>query len=190
MTRWNLRAALAALAALAACSDPNELADAALSNVVDTVTVFSFSDGSISQPSAYSVTSRAAVRTWESGINFEFVYDIDDAERPVFIPIELFDLLPEGSFKPGLRRPSAGTTFDQMTRAPLNGYTTNDTIPIAVGDLFFVRTTVSSCSFLGVPLYAKVEVLDFDTAANSVRLKVLADQNCGYRGLRPGIPQS
>lgn len=190
MTRWKFRAALAAFAALAACSDPNDIADASLSNVIDTVTVFSMSDDNISLPTAYSITSRAAVRTWEAGINFEFVYDIDAEGRSVFLPILLFDLLPDGAFKPGLKRPSVGTTFDQMTRAPLNGYITGDTVAVAVGDLFYVRTTVSGCSFLGVPLYAKVEVLDFDAAARSVRLKVLANQNCGYRGLKPGIPKS
>lgn len=190
MNRWKIRAALAAFAALAACSDPNEIADASLSNVIDTVTVFTMSSGTISQPSAYSIVSRAAVRTWEAGINFEFVYDIDADDRSVLLPIKLFDLLPDGAFQPGLKRPTAGTTFDQMTRAPLNGYITSDTVPIVAGDLFYVRTTVSNCTFLQVPLYAKIEVLDFDAGAKSVRLKVIANQNCGYRGLRPGIPKS
>jgi hypothetical protein len=190
MNRWIPAAALTAFVALAACSDPNDIADASLSNVVDTVTVYSLSFGSISQPSAYSISSGAPVRTWESGINFEFVYDKDAAGRDVFLPVELFDILPNGAFKPGLKRPEHSTAFAQMTKAPLNGYITSDTIPIVAGDLFYVRSTVSTCSILSVPLYAKVHVLDFDTTARTVRLEVLADQNCGYRGLKPGIPKS
>jgi hypothetical protein len=190
MNRWIPAAALAASVALTACSDPNEIAPASLSNEVDTVTVFSQTYGSISQPSAYSIASRAPVRTWEAGINFEFVYDVDATGRSLFLPVELFDILPDGAFKPGLRRPQASDSFSQMTKAPLNGYTTSDTIPIAPGDLFYVRTTVSTCSILSVPLYGKVHVISIDSAAKSVKLEVVANQNCGYRGLKPGIPKS
>lgn len=191
MNRWIPTAAFAAFVALAGCSDPNEIADASLSNEVDTVTMFSLTFGSITQPSAYSVASRAPVRTWEAGINFEFVFDVDGAGRNLFLPVDLFNVLPDGAFKPGLKRPtSVTTTFAQMTKAPLNGYITSDSIPIAEGDLFFVRTTVSTCSFLSVPLYAKIHVLDIDSTANTVQLEVLANQNCGYRALKPGLPKS
>lgn len=183
-------AALVAFVAVAACSDPNDIADASLTNEVDTVTVFSHTFGSVTQPSAYSIASRAPVRTWEAGINYEFVYDVDSTGQGLVLPIELFHILPVGAFQPGLKRPEPTTGFDQMTKAPLNGYTTSDTIPIAAGDLFYVRTTVSTCTILSVPLYAKIKVIDFDTTAKSVRLQVLANQNCGYRGLKTGIPKS
>lgn len=190
MNRWIPAAAMAALVAFAGCSDPNELADPSLSNEVDTVTIFSQTFGSVSQPSAYSIVSRAPVRTWEAGVNFEFVYDVDTTGQSLFLPVELFNVLPEGAFKPGLKRPQVSDSFSQMTRAPLNGYITGDTIPVAAGDLFFVRTTVSSCSILRVPLYAKVHVIAIDTAAKSIQLEVLANQNCGYRALKPGLPKS
>lgn len=190
MNRWIPQAALVAFAALAACSDPNEIADASLTNEVDTVTVYAQSNPSVQLPSAYSIASRSPVRTWEAGINFEFIYDIDAAGRSVLIPIELLDLLPDGAFKPGLRRPTSSNTFEEMTKGPLNGYISSDTIPIVAGDRFYVRSTISTCSILGVPLYAKIQVIDFDAVAKSVRLKVLANQNCGYRGLKTGIPKS
>jgi hypothetical protein len=191
MNRWIPAAATAALVAFAGCSDPNEIQDASLINVVDTITVYSMTHGTVSQPSAYSIASGAPVRTWEAGINFEFVYDVDAGGRSLFLPIELFDVLPDGAFRPGLKRPSSGSsTFTSMTRAPLNDYITQDTIPIAPGDLFFVRSTVSTCSILSVPLYAKVHVIAIDTAARTVQLEVLANQNCGYRGLKTGIPKS
>jgi hypothetical protein len=191
MNRWIPAAATAAFVAFAGCSDPNEIAPASLGNVVDTVTIYSMTYGTVSQPAAYSIASGAPVRTWEAGINFEFVYDVDDDDRALLLPVELFDVLPEGAFKPGLKRPpSSMPTFTSMTKAPLNGYITGDTIPIVPGDLFFVRSTVSTCSILSVPLYAKVHVIAIDTAGHSVQLEVLANQNCGYRGLKPGIPKS
>ncbi|HWA16668.1 MAG TPA: hypothetical protein VG817_09550 [Gemmatimonadales bacterium] len=190
MNRWIPAAALAAFVAFAGCSNPNDIADASLSNEVDTVTIYSQTYGSVSQPSAYSITSRAPVRTWEAGINFEFVFDVDADNRPVLLPVELFNVLPEGAFQPGLRRPAASTTFSEMTKAPLNGYITEDTIPVAAGDLFFVRTTVSYCSILRVPLYAKLHVIAIDTAAKTLQMEVVANQNCGYRSLTLGIPKS
>jgi len=58
-----------------------------------------------------------------------------------------------------------------------------------VGDRFFVRTTVSTCSLLGVPLYGKLEVLELDPTQHTVKVRVLANQNCGYRSLNIGIPK-
>ncbi len=190
MNRLIPQAALAAFVALAACSDPNQIANASLTNEVDTVTLYSLSHGTISQPSAYSIASRNGVRTWEAGINFEFVYDVDSTGASVLVPIELLGLLPNGALKPGLKRPDATATFDALTKAPLNGYTTETVVPVAVGDLFYIRSTVSTCSILSVPLYAKVEILSFDTAAKTMVMRVLANQNCGYRGLKLGIPKS
>jgi hypothetical protein len=94
-----------------------------------------------------------------------------------------------GALKPGLVRAADNLTFDQMTRAPSNGYIVSDTVPIAVGDRYYVRTTVSTCSVLGVPLYGKLEVLEIDTAQHTVKLQVLANQNCGYRDLTIGLPR-
>jgi hypothetical protein len=190
MNRLLPRAFLAALAVLAGaggCSDPNVLAKASLTNEVDTLLLWSLTDGPLNQPSAYSLNSRNGVRTWEAGTNFEFAFDETANGAPVLLPIEVLGLLPTGAVKPGLKRSTV--TFDQMTKAPLNGYQGSDTIPIAVGDRFFVRTTVSTCSALGVPLYGKIEILALDPVAHTVKLRALADQNCGYRGLNLGIPK-
>jgi hypothetical protein len=39
---------------------------------------------------------------------------------------------------------------------------------------------------IGVPQYAKIEIIGLED--NSLILKVLANTNCGYRGLEPGLP--
>lgn len=182
-------ASLAAFVALAACSDPNAIPNASAANVVDTLTLWSLRQGPIAEPSAYSLNVRNGVRTWEVGNGFEFAFDEDGAGRPVFLPTDVLGLLSSTAFKPGLK-PST-STFDQMTKAPSNGYIVSDTVPIAVGDLFFVRSTISTCSLLSVPLYGKLEVLALDSVApHTVTIRVLADQNCGYRGLNLGIPRS
>jgi hypothetical protein len=113
---------------------------------------------------------------------------VDPAKHARFLPLGALGLTSSGSVKPGLIRTSVA--FDSMFKAPQNGYQTVDTIPIAVGDRFFMRTAVNTCSLLGVPLYGRLEVLDIDSAAATVKFRVVANQNCGYRGLRLGIPGS
>lgn len=178
-----------AIAAAGACSDPNALADATISNEVDdSVMLWSLSQGPLTKPSAYSIAAKNGVRTWEVGSAFEFVFDQTTAGAPVFIPTDLLGLLSSTAVKPGLLK--SALTFDEMTRAPSNGYVVSDTIPVVVGDRFYIRTTVSTCSVLSVPLYGKMEVTAVDTAQHTVTLKVLANQNCGYRSLKPGIPKN
>jgi hypothetical protein len=36
--------------------------------------------------------------------------------------------------------------------------------------------------------YGKAHVLAIDTLARRIDLEMLVDQNCGYRGLEPGLP--
>jgi len=178
----------AVLLGLGACSDPNAIPKASAANVVDTLTLWSLSKGPLTKPSAYSLNARNGVRTWEVGGGFEFAFDEDAAGRAVFLPTDVLGLVSGGTLKPGLKRSTAG--FDLMTKAPSNGYIVSDTVPAIVGDLFFVRSAISTCSLLGVPLYGKLEVLAVDSVApNTVTIRVLANQNCGYRGLNLGIPK-
>jgi len=58
-------------------------------------------------------------------------------------------------------------------------------VPVEVGERYLVRSRVV-CGSLGVPLYAKLEILAFEDSL--VHLKVLANRNCGYKGLEPGFP--
>jgi hypothetical protein len=44
------------------------------------------------------------------------------------------------------------------------------------------------CTALGVPQYAKLEILALDN--KSVTFQVLVDRNCGYKGLAPGLPDN
>jgi hypothetical protein len=86
---------------------------------------------------------------------------------------------------PGFIRDSS--TYDNITLAPLNGYVTSDTVVVEVGARYIARSRVV-CTVPNVPEYAKLEILSVDTLARVVTFKILADNNCGYRGLAPGVP--
>jgi hypothetical protein len=76
--------------------------------------------------------------------------------------------------------------FDEIGVAPSNGYVTDSAVTVALGEVYVVRSRVV-CE-LGVPIYAKVEIIGFDD--NSLVLKRLKNVNCGYRSLEPGLPDS
>lgn len=173
-----------ALSALAACSG-NGLRPS-LQNVVDTVSVGSLIGTPLSVPSGYSLNVRRAVRT-DSTANFDFAYTILPDGRRVFLPLGALGLGAGGQLLPGfITRTDA---FDAIAEAPPNGYRTRDTLALAVGDRFIVRSSLV-CTQFGVPKYAKLEVLSFDDVNRLVRFQILVNQNCGFRSLRLGLPEN
>jgi len=81
------------------------------------------------------------------------------------------------------------TSFDQITEAPLNGYNTLDTITTAINQVFVARSSLV-CTSVGVPVYAKLRILSFNDVDREITFEVLANRNCGFRELTPGIPQN
>ncbi|MBA3658039.1 MAG: hypothetical protein H0W67_00390 [Gemmatimonadales bacterium] len=180
------------IALVLACSDSTGLPDPSLTNVTDTVTLYALEGTPVTTPSAYSVPDNRAVRLDQTSA-FDFAYNThtlpDGTRRQLFLPLQTLGLAPGISAAPGLQRRSE--TFDAITTARSNGYITSDTIPFAVGDRFEIRSRiVSPCTSLGVPQYGKLEVLGVDSTARTVTFQVLTDNNCGYRGLLPGLPPS
>lgn len=175
---------LAVAIAAAACSG-NQLPPAQISNVVDTVTLGALDGSDLRLPAAFSVAEGLAVRTDQSA-NFDFVYNIDKAGRHILLPLELIGLGSSGSADPGLQKVT--TPFDNLGSAPVDGYVVNDTLAFVVGDVIVARSRIS-CS-LGVPQYAKIQILSFNDSLRTMQMQVLANINCGYRSLTTGVPTS
>jgi hypothetical protein len=169
-------------AAVLACSDSNSLADPTDENAVEENTIGSLTDTPVTTASGFSVAT-GPIRTDQSG-EFDFAFDIEGAPatgQPVLLPRAALGIT-STTADPGVQH--SNETFDSIDEAPSNGYVTAEKVPIAVGDVLLVRSRVI-CS-IGVPLYAKIQILDITDG--SLHFKVLADQNCGYRGLKPGFP--
>lgn len=178
--------AIAAAAAIAACSNTNLLPIASVANTVDTVTLGAIRGTPVGTPSGYSVALTNAIRTDIPGSPLpDFIYDIDSVAGPALIPAEAANLLPHSATNPGLRPKSVA--FDSIQSADLNGYTTDSLVPIDSGTVLEVRSLISCAQ--GVPTYAKLQVLSIDPVARTVIFQILVDDNCGYRGLQPGLPQ-
>jgi hypothetical protein len=176
------RLVLACLAAAAvACGDDDNLADPTEENVVDTVTIGSLTGTPILTPSGFAV-EEGAVRT-DLDAGFDFAYNIEAEGRRVLLPRAALGLPSTTTADPGLQR--RDEAFDEIVVARSNGYVTDSIVPVALGERYLVRSRVL-CGGLSVPLYAKLEILAFEDSL--VHLKVLANRNCGYRGLEPGFP--
>jgi hypothetical protein len=175
---------LLALSAAAACGDSDNLPDPTEENVIDTVTVGSLTDTPITTGSGFAVGVVLPIRTDESP-DFDFAYDIqgDPATgTSVILPRAALGIVSGSSAEPGVMRQDAA--FDDIDVAPSNGYVTEEAVPVALGERYIVRSRVV-CN-IGVPRYAKIEIIGLED--NSLVLKVLANENCGYRGLEPGLP--
>jgi hypothetical protein len=170
------------LLVVAACGD--ELFPASFENFEDEVVLGALIGTAPPIPSGYSISDARTVRT-DLSASFDFAYVIDAAGKHFLVPIDALGL-GSSSSNPGLLK--SAEAFASITSAPNNGYVTSDSIEVAVGDVLVGRSRLSC--FLGVPQYAKIEVMALDAAAKTIRLKVLANINCGYRSLAPGIPRS
>jgi hypothetical protein len=177
--RHAFRFVLLVVAGLAACGGDDGLPANPQANVIDTVTIGSLTGTPITTPSGFSVAN-GAVRT-DLSADFDFAFNIDGGQL-VFLPRAELGL-PSTTANPGLQR--RNEAFDDIDRAESNGYVTDDPVPFSIGDRFMVRSRVV-CGSLGVPLYAKIEILS--VADGLVHLKTLANVNCGYKDLTPGVP--
>jgi hypothetical protein len=174
------------LALAAACSDDNGVGDPTELNVVDTMTLGSLEGTPISTPSGYRITT-GPVRT-DQTVDFEFAYNIrqlpDGSYQRVFLPRAALGLTSTNQADPGLQRREQ--SFDDITSAPSNGYVVDSAVPVQVGERYLVRSRVI-CS-IGVPLYAKLQIISFRDS--TVTFEVLANQNCGFKDLLPGLPEN
>jgi len=178
---------LLACSLAAACGNPNGLT-AYVTNTPDTVTIYALSGTPVTLPSGYSIPARSAVRT-DAASSFDFAFDIDTAGRAL--------LLPTGALKMGRQSGLQVSTqkFDSIKFAPTGGYNLDSAQVLNDSTVLIAHSTLVTCSFgVSTYYYAKLHVLAIDTTSgpNGRRLQfvVLADLNCGFRGLQEGLPRN
>jgi hypothetical protein len=172
------------LVAVTACSDTNGLPDPTLGNVERTETLYALVGTPVSTPSGYALEGNRRIRTDQTDA-FDFAYNVEPDGRRVFVPRAALGLDPNAAVKPGFQARSE--SFEAITLAPSDGYITDQVVPIAEGERYVVRSRVT-CLALGLPKYGKIEILSFDDIARTVSFRVLVDDNCGFKGLEPGLP--
>jgi len=81
--------------------------------------------------------------------------------------------------------------WDTLVVAPPDGYDAQQPVRLVLGEVVVARSRMQPCNFgLSAGLYAKLQPLDIDLPNRRMVIRILVDQNCGYRGLQLGIPGS
>jgi hypothetical protein len=180
-------AAAGLMAVVAACGEGTQLPDPTTENAIDTVTIYALNGTAIGTESAFDIVVGLARRP-ELHQEYDFAFDIDSANRAILLPGNLSGL-PSSA---GLQVSS--TSFDEIVRAPLDEYVSDTALVVQMGMVFLGRsrssTTFCSAYVGSIPRYAKFEVIELDLAARTVTLEFLANLNCGYRDLLPGLPEN
>ena len=177
--------AILAMLALAACSDANSIPAATSTNVIDTVVVYAISGTEVFRPSGYAMSQRSAVRV-DNSTAADFGYDRTADGRNVLLPGAMIGHPGVAGVDPGLQH--TDLAFDDIKIAEVNNYKTLDTVAVAVGDVLYLRSRIASTCYLGVPTYGKVEILEFNSTDRTIKFRVLANLNCGYKALTTGLP--
>jgi hypothetical protein len=184
-----LSAALAGCLVLAACGDVSGLLPASVPNRTDTVSVYALTGTPVSSPSAYWIVARQVVRTDQNSA-FDFAFDIDSLGHVI--------LLPTGALKLGLQSGAqlSALDFDSLTLAPSSGYKIDSAVVLSENSVAVMHSRLVQCSYDYQPshnYFAKLHVLEIDTSSaaggRSIKLEILTNVNCGYRGLEPGLPK-
>jgi hypothetical protein len=169
-----------ALVVCSACGDPYALPNDA-ENSVATDSIWAVSGTPLHLPSGYAIEG-GPVRT-DRFASLDFAFDIDSAGQAV--------LLPTGAI--GLGRGSGilvrTEPFAAIRIAPTGGY--QDTVAVAVdsGTVAVIRSRPVTClNQVVLFYYAKLHVLEVDSAERRLKFEILPNLNCGYRGLEPGYP--
>jgi hypothetical protein len=180
--------ALVFAAALGACGDANILPPATVPSRVDTLALWSVTGTDIIHPSAFDLLNNTVVRT-DRTASFDFVLDfvVDSVGDtvPMLYPRGGVGLTADGGLQ------LVATHFDTLTVAPADGYDPHQPVRLRLGALVAARSRTQTCNF-GVTsgLYAKLQPLDIDVPNRRMVIRILVNQNCGYRGLQPGLPDS
>lgn len=178
--------ALALIAALAACGDPNLLPPATMPVREDTVTLWALTGTPIATASAFDIVRQVEVRT-DRSTEFDFAFDFRPDTLGDTIPV----LIPRGGLglgeDAGLLRTTA--LFDTLRLAPTGGYDYRRAVPVDPEVVVIARSRPQLCNFgLQYPLYAKIQPVIISRTERWMRLRISIDPNCGYRGLGRGIP--
>jgi len=183
-------------AILSSCGSPIGPSPAYIENRVDTVHMYALSGTPVSLPSGYVILLRGVVRTDVYPV-FDFAFDIDTAGRAL--------LLPTGAIKMGRQSglQVVNTPFDSIHTAVVTNYNRDSATVVHENDVVLAHSIPQTgCPYaptVPVAYYAKMHILTIDTASTvdtttglsgrRVDFEILADINCGYRGLDPGLPK-
>jgi len=176
--------ALVVIAGLSACGSPTEPLLIPIPDEPSEAVLADVSTGALADPSAFDVISAESVRT-DQFSGWDFVFQITEEGSALLWPRAAIVGEDEDA---GLQQLSV--TFDALIEAPENGYTHLDSLPVAAGDVFAVRSRRDPAfGSVRCRRFAKVEVLEIDVQEGTMSFRHLVNPNCEKRKLVPGAEE-
>jgi hypothetical protein len=184
-------ATLLSVVVLGACRDPLEL-EAVRETTVDTLSVFALSGTPPGYPNALAIVTRQTLPVSGFG-GFDVAFDIDEQNRAVVHAARR--VITSGGVVPTVGLQIVPGTFESVLAAPPAGYKVDSTIVAAEGDVIVLQAQHNGqgdiCTFAISPyIYAKISIDTIFAATRTIKFRLGADSNCGFRSFAPGIPTS
>jgi hypothetical protein len=150
--------------------------------------VYALNGAPASSPAGLDFLSGAAVAV-DNTFTFNVALDIDSAGDVVIYPARRVADGLASVISLGVQKIDA--SFDDYTQAAKNGYETDSTVVVKVGQTvgFDVYDT-STCTVysLGSSYYVKLVVDSINPSLRAIYVRMLSDPNCGYVTLTTGVP--
>ena len=184
-----LVAFLAAVALVSAAGCQYNPAAAQYPSVVDSLTMYALNGTPPSSPVGLDLKTGSAVRLSQSFI-FDVAFDLDSAGRVKILPVRVVANGLASVRSVGLQQVSAN--YGDYTEAFTSGYKYDTTLVVSVGSTVAVNPldpTTCTVYSIGTSYYAKLIVDSVNLGTRALYVRVLADPNCGYRTLEPGVPK-
>ncbi len=173
-----LAALLLLVAMVAGCSDPFEPFLTPGPGPEETE-LHDFTTGSLLDPAAFDLFTRAPVRTDQS-TSWDFVFAIDPDLGPTLQARESVVGLESAA---GIQ--TSNSDFDTLIRAPEGDYTQSEPVPIAVGSVLAVRSRQSPSLVARCRVFGKLEILSIEGSPPAATIKYVVNPNCEQRNIEP-----
>lgn len=181
-------AAVVAIAAATSCGDPTAI-KAQFETVSDTLELFALNGTPGSLPSAIRTRSILVVRVG-SDFNFDVAWDINAAGEAVAYTPSMVASQLVGARRVGFRL--ADGALEGLLKAPTSGYLYDSLMVVPVGKILLVDAidpTCSAFSILGQNIRSKIQIDSVVPVRKALYMRIVANPNCGFRDLGPGLPK-
>lgn len=182
--------ALVTLSVMVACGDsPTQMQPATIENVDRQFGVYALTGSPAGLPAAYQLSTEQLVRPQvlvNGALNFDIAFDISTDGKALVLPAALVSPVPPTANSPLAFLAFPGI-YEQIAIAPVNGFVTDTSASLSVGQAILIRLAGVGC-FFNEPFYAKLTIDSINVAERRLLVRALVNRNCGYRSLTAGLP--
>ena len=162
---------------------------ASLSTVPDSGIVYAINGAPSGAPTAVHMFTGTRTSA-DASFFFDVAFDIDSSGNVKLLPQRTVASGLTTTHQVGLQK--SAQNYADVQSAPKSGYHPDTAMVVAVNQLVLVQVQDPSCavSITGTFIYGKLVVLAVDPKARTLDIQYVADPNCGFLSLAPGVPKN